>query len=76
LTSFGSLFFSGFGSVRFFQFQAYKTKTEPIGFFKILIGFFLRFGFFGYFFSSFLGLIGFFSPLAETLFLKRVHLIN
>jgi len=49
-------FFSGFGSVRFFWFFAYKT--EPAGFFKILIGFFL-FGFFGYFFFSFLGLIGF-----------------
>jgi hypothetical protein len=32
---FGSVF-----PVRFFRFQAYKTKTEPIGFFKILIGFF------------------------------------
>jgi hypothetical protein len=32
--------FFQFGSVRFFRFQAYKTKTEPIGFFKILIGFF------------------------------------
>ena len=28
----------GFGSVRFFRFQAYKTETEPISFFKILIG--------------------------------------
>jgi hypothetical protein len=62
---FGSVlaqFFSGFGSVRFFQFQAYKTKTEPVGFFKILIGligFYSRFDFFGYFFSSFLGLFGF-----------------
>jgi len=50
------------GSVRFFfLFQAYKT--EPVGFFKILIGligFFSRFGFFGYFFSGFLGLIDFF----------------
>jgi hypothetical protein len=27
--------------VSVFRFQAYKTKTEPIGFFKILIGFFL-----------------------------------
>jgi len=33
---FGSVF-SDLGSVRFFQFQAYKTKTEPVGFFKILI---------------------------------------
>jgi hypothetical protein len=33
-------FFSGlarFFSVRFFQFHAYKTKTEPVYFFKILI---------------------------------------
>ena len=55
-------FFSGFfcfGSVWFF---AYKTKTEPAGFFKILIGligFFFRFGFFGYFFFCFLGFLGF-----------------
>jgi len=36
---FGSVFFSicsGLDSVWFFQFQAYKT--EPVGFFKILIG--------------------------------------
>ena len=31
-------FFFGLGSVRFFWFQAYKT--EPVSFFKILIGFF------------------------------------
>jgi hypothetical protein len=45
--------------VRFF---VYKTETEPAGFFKKLIGligFFFRFGFFGYFFSGFLSLIGF-----------------
>jgi hypothetical protein len=48
-----------FGSVRFFRFQAYQTETEPVGFLKILIGFFSRFGFFGYFFSGFLGLISF-----------------
>jgi hypothetical protein len=55
-------FFVGFGSVRFFWFFAYKTGTEPAGFFKNLIGligFFFRFGFFGYFFSGFLDLIGF-----------------
>jgi hypothetical protein len=57
LTRFGSVFpvwlgfFRGFfNSVRFFQFQAYKNETEPVGFFKILIGFFSRFGFFSYFF--------------------------
>jgi hypothetical protein len=31
-------FFSGLGLVRFFRFQTYKTKTEPVGFVKILIG--------------------------------------
>jgi len=55
---FGSVFFRfQFGSVWFFWFFAYKT--EPAGFFKNLIGFFFRFGFFGYFFSGFLCLIGF-----------------
>jgi len=53
---FGSVFFCFFylGSVRFFQFQAYKTK--PIGFLKILIGLIkknLRFSFFSYFFLIF-----------------------
>jgi hypothetical protein len=38
----------GFGSV--FSIPGLKTETEPVGFFKILIGFFSRFGFFGYFF--------------------------
>jgi hypothetical protein len=50
---FGSVlarFFVGFSSVRFFWFFVYKT--EPAGFFKNLIGFFL-FGFFGYFFPVF-----------------------
>ena len=42
-----------FGSVRFFRFFAYKTETEPVSFFKILISFFLRFGFFDYFFPVF-----------------------
>ena len=45
--------FFGLGSIRFFRFQAYKTETESVSFFKILISFFLRFGFFGYFFSVF-----------------------
>jgi len=35
-----------FGSVRFFQFYVYKTKTEPADFFKILIGFFSQLFFF------------------------------
>jgi hypothetical protein len=48
-------FFSGLDWVRF---QAYKTETEPAGFFKILIGFLSRFDFF-YFFSNFLDLISF-----------------
>jgi hypothetical protein len=58
-------FFSGFFSVRFgsvFPVPDLKNRTEPVGFFKILIGvigFFSRFGFFGYLFSGFLGLIGF-----------------
>jgi hypothetical protein len=43
-------FFVGFGSVRFF---CYKTETEPAGFFKKLIGFFFRFGFFSFFFPVF-----------------------
>jgi hypothetical protein len=43
--------------VRFFQFQAYKTETEPGGFFKILIGFF------GYFFPVFSVFQFFYSPL-------------
>jgi hypothetical protein len=30
----------GFDSIRFFQFQAYKTETEPVSFFKILIVYF------------------------------------
>jgi hypothetical protein len=38
LTRFFFRFFVGFGSVRFFRFFAYKTKTEPAGFFKNLIG--------------------------------------
>jgi hypothetical protein len=73
LTRFGSVFpvwlgfFRGFfNSVRFFRFQAYKNETEPVGFFKILIGFFSQFVFFGYFFSDFLNLINFqffYSPL-------------
>jgi len=49
-------FFSGLGSVWFFQFQVYKTK--PVIFKKILINlidFFSRFSFFGFF----SGLIGF-----------------
>jgi hypothetical protein len=51
--------FSSLDSVLFFRFQAYKTETEPVSFLKILICFFSRFGFFSYFFSGFLGLIGF-----------------
>ena len=45
----GSFFF-GLGSVRFFQFQIYKTETEAVNFFKILIGFFSRFGLFKFIF--------------------------
>jgi len=45
--------FFGLGSVQFFWFQAYKT--EPIGFFKILIGliFFFTVQFFSFFFLVF-----------------------
>ena len=58
-------FFSGFGSVwfGFFSFLLIKPKpnrTEPAGFFKILIGFFYG-SVFRLFFSDFLGLIGFFA---------------
>ena len=67
---FGSVFSVWLGFFRFFRFGSVfpvpglknRNRTEPVGFFKILIGligFFLRFGFFGYFFSGFLGLIGF-----------------
>ena len=38
-------------------FRSYKTDTEPVGFFKILIdliGFFSQFSFFSYFFLGFL----------------------
>jgi hypothetical protein len=50
------------GLARFFWFQAYKTETKPVGFFKTLIGligFFSRFDFFSYFFFNFLSLISF-----------------
>jgi len=60
--------FSGFfssGLVRFgsvFPVPGLKNQTEPVGFFKILIGFFSRFCFFGYFFrfSRFNLFFGFF----------------
>ena len=56
LTWFFLVFFC-LGSVRFFRFQTYKTETEPVGFFKILIDFFTV-GFFRLFFSGFLNLLG------------------
>jgi len=49
-------FFSDLGSVCFFRFQTYKT--EPVGFFKILIGFFHG-SVFSVIFFYFLGLIDF-----------------
>jgi len=60
-------FFSGFfglGSVRFFQFQAYKTETKPKpdGFFKILMVFFYSTIFFVIFFY-FLNFFSFFTNL-------------
>jgi hypothetical protein len=51
-----------FGSVFSVSGLSNRNRTEPVGFLKILIGligFFLRFGFFGYFFPGFLSLIGF-----------------
>jgi hypothetical protein len=51
-----ALFFSWFFSVWFFWFFAYKTKTKPAGFFKILtglIGFFYGSVFSVFFFSVF-----------------------
>jgi hypothetical protein len=65
LARFDSVFFRvffRFGSVFPVPGLKNRNRTEPVGFFKILIGligFFFRFGFFGYFFSGFLGLIGF-----------------
>jgi len=80
LALFGSVFlFFRFGSdfsgfffvwVWFFRFQAYKTETEPVGFFKILIdliGFFSWFGFFGYCFSGFIGFSVFLLTLITTI---------
>jgi hypothetical protein len=57
-------FFSGldrffFIWVWFGPFWAYKTETEPVGFLKILIGFFQSLIFSVIFFSGSLGLIGF-----------------
>ena len=65
-----------FGSVRFFRFQDYKTETELVGFFKILIGlisFFSRFSFFG-----FLRLISFsvFLLTPNKLCLKHVFVLK
>jgi len=56
---FGSVCFPVFFGLGSVWFQAYKTETKPVGFFKILIGFVSRFGFLSYFFSGFLGLISF-----------------
>jgi hypothetical protein len=56
-----------------------QNRTELDGFLKILIDFFLRFGFFGYFFSSFLGLIGFsvflLTPTYCGLWVSKVNLV-
>ena len=63
----------GFCSVWFFRFQAYKT--EPVGFFKILIVFFHNSVFSVIFFSGFLGLIGFLIfLLTPTLYKHRLGL--
>ena len=47
---FKSVWLGFFSLTRFFQFHAYKTEPNQSVFFKILIGFFLRFGFFNFFF--------------------------
>jgi hypothetical protein len=52
------------GLVCFFRFQAYKTETELVGFFKILIGligFFSWFDFFSFFFPSLINFLIFFA---------------
>ena len=59
------LVFFGFGSVQFFQFQTYET--EPVGFFKILIGFFHG-SVFLLFFSVFSVFWFFCSPLIKRSF--------
>ena len=53
----------GFGSIRFFRFQVYKTETEPVSFFKILIVFFHDSVFSVIFFPVFLFFRFFCSPL-------------
>jgi len=59
LARFGSVFFRfffWFGSVFPVPGLKNRNRTEPVGFFKILIGligFFFRFGFFGFFFPVF-----------------------
>jgi len=73
----------GFSSVRFgfFSFRLIKPKQNRTGrfFFKILIGlisFFFMFGFFGYFFSGFLGLISFsvFLLTPSIMHTNRLHI--
>jgi len=70
---FGLVFSVWLGLARFFQFQAYKTETEPAGFFKILIGLIIFFhsSVLSVIFFCFLGLIGFsvflFTPKYDTL---------
>ena len=63
LARFWLSFFSDWVRFGFFSFRLIKPNRSV--FFLILIGFFSRFGFFNYFFSGFLSLIGFsvfFSP--------------
>jgi hypothetical protein len=69
--------FFNLGSVQFFWFRAYKTK--PIGFFKILIGFFFTVRFFQFFFLIFSVFQFFYSPLILILInlaMTNVSLIN
>jgi hypothetical protein len=56
LARFFFLVFSVWVRFGFFQFQAYKTETKPVGFLKILIGFFYG-SIFSVIFSSFISLI-------------------
>jgi hypothetical protein len=52
------LVFFGLGSVRFFQFQAYKTKTNRTGwFYQNFNRIFSQFDFFNYFFFNFFSLV-------------------
>jgi hypothetical protein len=64
-----------FSSIRFFRFQTYKIKTEPVSFFKILINFFHGSVFSVIFFQfNFSVFRFFFSPLRFVYLSHRDHL--